>query len=167
MSKESPTNSPSEDKKESYLYATSGQPCVQDTNPAAMPTDKIDSNPRRVPSCDSKEDGVPSISQDNIMPGSEQQDYNERPPSQTERTIDIQEHHTQPFSIPRDNQQEAGYSDIKGQPVVVGAPNAEEVERQYLQLSSSLSTSTDISSVLEISAGSSQLSGSQPSFCKY
>jgi hypothetical protein len=102
-----------------------------------------------------------------MMPGNEQQDYNDLPSSQTERTIGIQEQHPQPFSIPRDNQQEPGYSDIKGQPVVVGSPNAVEVERQYLRLSSTCSTSTDISSLLELSAGSSQLSGSQPSVCKY
>ena len=162
MSEESPTNSPSEEQKESYLYAKSGQPCVQDTYPPAMPTDKIDSHIRGVPSCDYKEDDVLPISQTkgNIMPGNEQQDYNDLPPLQTER-------HAQPFSIPRDIQQEPGYSDIKGQPVVVGSPNAEEVERQYLRLSSSLSTSTDISSVLDLSAGSSRLSGSQPSVCKY
>jgi hypothetical protein len=81
------------------------------------------------------------------MPGNEQQDYNDLPPLQTEQ-------HPQPFSIPRDNQQEPGCSDIKGQPVVVGSPNTEEVEKQYLRLSSSGSTSTDISSCLELSAGS-------------
>lgn len=162
MSEESRTNNPSEDQKESYQYATSGQPCGQDTNPPAMPADKIDSHTRRVPSCDCKEDDVPPISQTkgNIMPGNEQQDYNDLPPLQTEQ-------HPQPFSIPRDNQQEPGCSDIKGQPVVVGSPNTEEVERQYLRLSSSGSTSTDISSCLELSAGSNQLSGSQPSVCKY
>jgi hypothetical protein len=76
------------------------------------------------------------------MPGNEQQDYNDLHPLQTE-------HHPQPFSIPGGIQQEPGCSDNKGQPVVVGSPN------------------TDISSFLELSAGSSQLSGSQPSVCKY
>ena len=144
MSEESRTNNPSEDQKESYQYATSGQPCGQDTNPPAMPADKIDSHTRRVPSCDCKEDDVLPISQTkgNIMPGNEQQDYNDLHPLQTE-------HHPQPFSIPGGIQQEPGCSDNKGQPVVVGSPN------------------TDISSFLELSAGSSQLSGSQPSACKY
>lgn len=154
MSEESRTNSPSKDQKESYQYATSGQPCGQDTNPPAMPADKIDSHTRRVPSCDCKEDDVLPISQTkgNIMPGNEQQDYNDLPPLPTE-------HHPQPFSIPGGSK---NLDVLIGQPVVVGSPNA---EGQYL--CSPGSTSTDISSFLELSAGSSQLSGSQPSVCKY
>ena len=50
MSEESRTNSPSEDQKESYLYATSGHPIGQDTNPPEMPAT------RHGPSCDCKED---------------------------------------------------------------------------------------------------------------
>ena len=164
MSKESPSNSPSEDKKESYIYATSGHPCGQDTNPAAMPRDKID-----VSSGNRKEDDELPLSdtRDSTKPGNEQQDDNDLPPSQVERTIDIQEHHTQPFSMPRDNQQTPGCSDIKRQPVVVGEPNTEEIEMLHLRLHSPQSTSTDTSNFLELSAGSSQLSGLQSQFCKY
>lgn len=137
MSRKSPSGSPREPKKEACPCTARGEPCGRDINHATAQSQTNDSRTiiyRRSPACEHMD--IPA----NIGIG--------------------RNCHPEPFSNPLANTHEDGVSE-KGNPVVVGKPNDGDIEKQYLLLARSASTeTTSCFSELELSQGSSRLSGS-------
>lgn len=144
MSRNSPSVSPREPKKEACPCTARGEPCSRDVNHATTQSQTDDSHTflyRRSPACEHMD-----ITDNNRIGAN---------------------CHPEPFSNPLANTNKDGVSE-KGNPVVVGQPNDGDIEKQYLLLARATSNDTTSTfSELELSQGSSRFSGSFNRDCKY
>jgi len=156
MNKRNRSRTTEEPKKEYCPCAANDCPFVQDTNRTAMSVETTDTGTvtylyRRTPPCEHQEND-------------EDQEQ-----SQNQHNNEVEEHHTEPFSIPEDGQPEKRLSDIMKQPVVEDSPNDEDVEGQYLRQSSPSTVSPEAVGYGDFGPNSvsSQFSFVQSRDCKF
>lgn len=135
--KRSPTGRPRESKKEACPSTARGEPCERDTNHATAQVQTNDQHTiiyRRSPACEHMD--LPDINRLGMNC------------------------HPESLSNPLAYTREDGVSEM-GNPLVVGKPNDEDIETQYLLLARSVSTeTTGYFSELELRPDSSYFSGS-------
>ena len=156
MNKRNRSRTTEETKEEDCPCAASDCSFGQDTNRTAMAVETIDTCAvtylyRRTDPCENQEN------------------YEDQELSQNQHNNEVEEHHTEPFSIPDDGQPKNRLSDILKQPVVEDGPNDEDVEGQYLGQSSSTSISPDPVGYGDFGSNrvSTQLSLLQSRDCKF
>jgi citrate synthase len=100
-------------------------------------------------------------------PCEHQENDEDQEQSQNQHNNEVEEHHTEPFSIPEDGPPMERLSEIMKQPVVEDSPNDEDVEGQYIRQSSSTSVATDAVGYGRSNSASSQFSFIQARDCKF
>ena len=154
ISKRNRSRTTEEPKKEYCPCAASDCPFGQDTNRTAMAVEKMDT-------------GAVTYLYRRTHPCEHQENDEDQEQSQNQHNNEVEEHHTEPFSIPEDGPPMERLSEIMKQPVVEDSPNDEDVEGQYIRQSSSTSVATDAVGYGRSNSASSQFSFIQARDCKF